>query len=832
MIMKAAENIKTPLLAILSLFIFFLSSSFAQQPQNIPEDPLRLKELASKAALKGDWDSVREIVPALLEKDARLEDTFRPLLALAFLKKGEKDEGLKILENRNDLYSVLLRASILGEGLRLPGSEGAVKRPSIIIIETPSSNRAISLGVFPKAAERVALKEGFLGIVPEPTLEQTRSFEERIAGNPKSYFLSGDVLLEAGGRAICLAAVDTGRMAADLGLGGEKSVLRVGVVTRQGDDNRRKLLLKELASAGYEAEDLGRGDFYALGDRARAAGVVMEISEDSRSSGPVLKSSFKNIEGGLTVALYNPATGDSLAELKEKASIIHIDEESGRSSALVKCYERLLGGLKMKLDSIAASGLGRTGATELEVTVTANKVFSSNYKFYTRGPVGELVLKNNTDRPITNVKVDFVIKDYMDFPTQVEVGDIPPKETLKKDIKTVFNNRILDITEDTLLQSEIRVSAVARGKEETVTVTQPVYVYERHALVWDNKGKIASFITPKDPVIMNFAGQAASGYHKARVNKPLATARALFEALGVEGVAYMEDPNNPYQVISDLKDVVDYVQFPRETLSRKAGDCDDLTSLYAALLESLGIKTMLVDAPGHLFLLFDTGVTADDAALFGFSSDTYMIHEDTIWIPVETTFVGSSFVRAWKKGAEELREGRDSIRFIDMREAWQANTPPNFAPASFDSRVSRDAIEKRFPGEIESLEAQRASAIMRHSQTLDEQGLRDLMVYLAKEGFLEEAMEAGGELLKGAPGDAVALNNLGNIYFLKGDINGAIRNYESASQASPLDAGIWVNLARSYLRKGLKEKARTAFEKACALDGGVKDRYPEIAIGF
>ena len=45
--------------------------------------------------------------------------------------------------------------------------------------------------------------------------------------------------------------------------------------------------------------------------------------------------------------------------------------------------------------------------------------------------------------------------------------------------------------------------------------THPVYVYEKHALVWDDKGKIASFITPKDPVVSGFATSAAGGYRAA-----------------------------------------------------------------------------------------------------------------------------------------------------------------------------------------------------------------------------------------------------------------------------------------------------------------------------
>lgn len=45
-------------------------------------------------------------------------------------------------------------------------------------------------------------------------------------------------------------------------------------------------------------------------------------------------------------------------------------------------------------------------------------------------------------------------------------------------------------------------------------------------------------------------------------------------------------------------------QYPRETLQRKSGDCDDLVILYAAELESVGIRPRFIEMPDHILMMF------------------------------------------------------------------------------------------------------------------------------------------------------------------------------------------------------------------------------------
>ena len=103
------------------------------------------------------------------------------------------------------------------------------------------------------------------------------------------------------------------------------------------------------------------------------------------------------------------------------------------------------------------------------------------------------------------------------------------------------------------------------------------------------------------------------------------------------------------------------------------GDCDDCTVLYCALLANMGISTALVDAPGHVYMMFDSGVT--DRREFGFSLPTklFVEREGRYWIPIEVTKLGEgSFLDAWELGALTSQELKSSgkLELTDVQSAW------------------------------------------------------------------------------------------------------------------------------------------------------------------
>jgi fibronectin type 3 domain-containing protein len=360
------------------------------------------------------------------------------------------------------------------------------------------------------------------------------------------------------------------------------------------------------------------------------------------------------------------------------------------------------------IDNIESEKIAVTAITlpfnkaPLEIDVLKLRdIFSNTYKLYEDDGVGRIKLTNNTDKTINSIKLSFVLKNVMDYPTEIKIEQILPGKSEEVTLKAVFNNTILTISEDSSVQALIEASYYENGAQIVYGKNSTVKVYDKHRLTWDERGRYAAFITPKDPPIINFVRSVATQFPDAKDQAQLAA--VVFDAMGVIGLTYLPDPTNPYQVSSGKTDVVDYIQYPRETLRRKSGDCDDLVAIYSAALESLGIYTLVVEVPGHMFMMFSTGIDADADGYT--NNNLYIIHNGKLWIPVETTIVGNSFVKAWELGANNYYKWQNKgLTILDVHESWNIFKPatlPDSTQAPLE--VSVKQIEKKFPGDLVSV---------------------------------------------------------------------------------------------------------------------------------
>lgn len=471
----------------------------------------------------------------------------------------------------------------------------------------------------------------------------------------------------------------------------------------------------------------------------------------------------------------------------------------------------------------------------VEIVVSSIKgVFSNSYKIYETEPIGTLNLTNNTWEGISKLKVSFMIKDFMDYPTEKEVENLKPWAVIGIPINAVFNNKLLELTENTSLQAEIKVSYYENKEPQVYTISQSVPLYERHHLLWDDRERIATFITPKDPLVLEFAREVARQYADISPD-PIIYARALFDAFGIIGISYIPDPNNPYQVTSEKVDQVDYIQYPRETLSRKSGDCDDLVNLYSSTLESLGVETNLIDVPGHIFMMFSTGM--DKSVIESDTlKDMFIIHKETAWIPVEVTLIGDSFMNAWKEGVSYYNEWKDKgLMIIDLKNAWQRYKPSTLPPSPWRAeKVKRAEIEAKFGDELEQIKTMRVRFQSRkylnalYEDPSDVNALIQLGIIYSGSN-LEKASEFFKKVLTLEPQNASAMNNLANTYFLVGKYAEAKDLYEDASAIEPNDPHILVNIARCYLKLKMKKDAKEAFDRAYQLDRNIPQLYRNIA---
>ena len=447
-------------------------------------------------------------------------------------------------------------------------------------------------------------------------------------------------------------------------------------------------------------------------------------------------------------------------------------------------------------------------------------LFASFYKTYAHQPVGTVDLIN--DGPDSaRVTLSFTIPELMPRRSEQDLV-LAPRSTRAAPLYAALDHQALAVQDRLDTQAEIALSFTAGDEVISVQKKATLTLYGRGALTWDRVDRAAAFVTSTDPAVVQFTRPVLHAF-EAEVDgqgiptRNLTRALILFEALKQHGLRYAADPNTPYSRVQTDRAAVDHIQYPAQTLQSQSGDCDDLTVLYCALLESAGVATALVDYPNHLFMLFDTGIERGQAYRLPLDSRRYVVRRDRLWLPVEITAIDQGFDQAWTQGLEELTKlsGRDlHRRVVDLSLAWEAFPPPPALPVTTAiAPPERADFEPAFVAQYDHLE----DAIDTHIQETylgplktdpSNDGLRAqlLQVYLALRRY-DIALKTAFDALLEDQGDKAALHNhLGITYLLKAEASQAAYHFKQALALAlaPQDRGIQKNLdlALASLGKG------------------------------
>ena len=481
----------------------------------------------------------------------------------------------------------------------------------------------------------------------------------------------------------------------------------------------------------------------------------------------------------------------------------------------------------------------KSNAPQLQLAdLNLDNVFSAAYKQYANASIGSVKVKNVSATEYGNLQLSFQIREYMDFPVLQEIPLIRGNETQQYDFKITFNNRILEVDEDTGVQVEVKLEFERDGRKDSVRLTQPMTIYGKNAMVWGNPTMVGSFVTPKDDPLRNYVREVINKYQPpiGPLNDKMVSVMTFFSSLTASGAKYVVDPNTPYSSLRD--DQVDYVQFPRETLKLKSGDCDDLSVLFSAGLENLGIETVFLEVPGHLLFMFNSGVDEADAGLISRDSGLLAIRNGKVWIPLEATMVNASFSEAWAEGARKYHQAlaTNSLGIIDLKQAWQTYPPVTLRQAAYTIDLPE---EQRITGLVKTAQSQLLTKsidrLILPYQTMITNNPRDIAarmqiaILYARYGLYEDASIEFESLLELAPSDPAVHTNYGNLQLLSGNYDQAIASYQQAASLDEKDGGILVNLSMAHYRKGNNSQASSEFNRAVALDNGLKSKYSAYA---
>ena len=572
-----------------------------------------------------------------------------------------------------------------------------------------------------------------------------------------------------------------------------------------------------------------------------AAGVGASLDIASRLN---LQAS---VSGGWGQAIYQGQTGGSAFVAGEAAAAFLLSPSFGLGiGASYRHYfsqpTPFYQAVRVNLGTVFRLGAGSRKPRLQIPEIRFDPLFPAFYKYYNNNRVGTAVIRNEEQGAIRDVKVSFFVGQYMDKPkASAVIPELKKGERRDVDLFALFTNQVLTITEGTQVNAVVRVDYRYADTDLTLERSETLRMYDRNAMTWDDDRRAAAFVTAKDPEVLRFSKRVEGLVREqgsTAVNLTFRKALGIFEALGLYGMVYAVDPKTPYAELSKSDVALDYLQFPAQSLGYKAGDCDDLSILYCALLESVAVETAFITTPGHIYAAFSLGATPDEAKeLFLNPGDLIYVGQQS-WVPVEITMVSSGFLDAWARGAKEWREAKTEGKaaLYPIHEAWgvfepvglpeasaAVSPPPESEVLSRYGRTLNRFVEREIAPKVADLQEKIRSS------GEDPKQVNKLGVLYAQYGLVDKAIE---QFERASTRQYVlAYANLGNCYLLQKKLDKALESFQRAEKTRPEDVNVLVGLAKVRYEREEPAEVRALYDRIQRRDPDVAQRFAYLVGG-
>ena len=470
-------------------------------------------------------------------------------------------------------------------------------------------------------------------------------------------------------------------------------------------------------------------------------------------------------------------------------------------------------------------------------------IFAAMQSYYVTNSIGRIAITNTEDFSIYDVDVSFFQAGYMDNPTKaITILEMEAGETVEVDLFASFNDAVFSKNGITPLTGEVKVDYIWRNRPVDQVASVSYDLHDKTALTWDDDRKVGAFITYADSALRNYAS-AIRQYVKDDVvssfSDSLQAAIQIYYGLAELGIIYQIDPTSPFTAAQDNPQIVDSISIPRDTLVRLTGDCDDLTAVYTALLETLGIETAFITVPGHIYAAFNTGVASKDYRKVHNDKSMTLSIDGSLWVPVEITLMGTDdFLSAWRIGVMEfaaVADRPDLRHVIKTREAQEIFRPVGLVETDLGLQYgSKSQIVKNFNRDMDKLidnviEDYKETA----SSSKRKRDFNKLGIIAAQFGRIATAEEAFNSALSL---DRNYLNpqiNLGNLFYMEEEYQEALRNFlgaerimaEAGKQSSSVYPKILLNIARTYYELENYDRVAEYYNRVNEFDPSLTAKY-------
>lgn len=458
----------------------------------------------------------------------------------------------------------------------------------------------------------------------------------------------------------------------------------------------------------------------------------------------------------------------------------------------------------------------------LEIARTIfDPLFPSLKEYYRTHPIGRVEIFNTRNECIQNVSITVIIPNITNSWIEQKNLSVLANSTLSVDVFATLNSSIFTLARgnEQDLDVEVRLEYIFDYKDYADKANFNLHILKNQAMKWSERKQLGCFVNPDDINLHSFVANTIlpsfSGITEPPINKNLLHAMQIYDFYRANDLQYLADPNS--SVIMGM--TIDHIQYPFQTLELKRGDCDDLLVLLAASLSVIGIETGFLDLPGHVILVFDSGMDAAAISKAGFSMEHFILRDQKYWIPLETTLVDKdSFYRSWLFAIASYQEIFDQGVLPDLirfSESHLSHPPVTFSGVPNSGKFSQ-------LDQARSYYAMDAQNIMLLSQiTIEEEFIKTLERYPGnlrvknqyalwslEQNKPENALRLWREILKTEPENFSALVNLGNLQLSQKKYDEARANYQLALKADKQKDNLYRNLCVLEYRRGNLSKAR------------------------
>lgn len=435
-------------------------------------------------------------------------------------------------------------------------------------------------------------------------------------------------------------------------------------------------------------------------------------------------------------------------------------------------------------------------------------IFPLIYTIYKNNPIGTITISNNESAEIRNVHVKFRAEGYT--ASEFECGSVRMiKKHRSEEIPFYadFNEKILRFSESGKISGEIVVEYELLGDKRTAVCPVTVSVYNRNSMRWADSSILSSYVSTNAQEILElskyFVG-VARNHFRTGLNKNMQFSMYVYEGIRSLGIVCEEKSDTPYNTTHLDMSLLDYVQYPYQTLTYRSGDKDDIGVLFMSMLESVGIGAAYLPLKDDFIVAIELGEYTQSLLNLFNNTDNLLVVDDKVWLPVSMSVINKDFAESWKVGVQKVNEALESdddIEFIMLSNAWQTYPPSGFSAGEVNTKIPSEkelvkageyAVEKyitqEFGPQIAAVQARIKSEGA--SVTL----YNRLGLLYVRAGMYDNAVSVYE--ISAKMGSIPAMNNLGNILSLQKKYKKAKEWYEKVLAIDPVNETARKNLVK------------------------------------